>query len=1098
MLTVSLVALACGAAASRADVRNPYAVAVIIGNKSYESRDIPEVKYADRDADAIRHYVVDVLGYSEDNIIYLPNATQSKLLSVFGSANDPQGQLAQWLRPNGKSDVFVYYSGHGVPGLNDGQSYLLPVDANPNTVSQNGYPLNLLYSNLQKIGAHSVTVLLDACFSGTSAGGALLANASVLTRPANPTPPAELGGLTVLTAARADQLANWDAKHKHGLFTEYFLEAVYGKADATDYGGHGDGKITLAAVQRYLDDEMSFTARREDQRAQNATVNGNGNLVLAAFSPGHPPARHDDPAVVPALLPTPLPGPAPVAPVAPPTPAPVAQADQLEQQGEAAISRKDYSAAMALFRQAAALGQTDAIKNVGLMYSLGQGVQKDYTEALKWFRKAADLGNPRALVDIGVAYDMGRGVPADSYEAMKYFRQSADKGEPIAMSNIGILYEHGRGVPAADYGEAMRWYRQAADRGYPVAMAHIGDLYDFGRGVPADPLEAVHWFRQAADRGNAYGMVRLGGMYDLGRGVAQSDAEALRWYRAAADRDDPLAMAKVGTFYDRGVTVTRDYAEAMRWYRRAADRDNADAMNDIGVLYERGNGVPRDATEAMHWYRQAADRGSADAIKNIGVLYQYGTGVTQDYAEAMRWYRRAADKGSSEAMNLIGLMYRSGYGVTQDDAQALSWYHRSAELGNAIAMAYIGYHYDHGIGVAQDYAEAMRWYRQAADKGDDFGMNSVGFLYDTGHGVAVDYPEAMRWYRKAADRGNIAAMNNIGFMYDQGHGVTQDPVEAMRWYRQAADGGSSPAMVNLGFLYKLGRGVPVDRSEARRWFSKAADRGNQTGRDEVAALDAPTPVQPPAPVVATPTMLEDALKLTTDDRESVQEWLGALGHDAGGSDGEFGPATRAAIGAYQRSIGVAATGYLTRDVLARLQREGQARLDATQEVANAPTLTVPAVAPLNYADEMTDFGVFPQPFLQYNVGTRTPTRIPGGTMITTANLVRMVNDAVQRHSPLILVDALNDGGHMTLPNAVWIPTSGSSGDFNDQVQQTLWGRLSKLTNNQRDIPIVFFCQGAVCWESYNAALRAIHLGFRQVYWYRGGIAAWRQANLPLT
>jgi hypothetical protein len=31
-----------------------------------------------------------------------------------------------------------------------------------------------------------------------------------------------------------------------------------------------------------------------------------------------------------------------------------------------------------------------------------------------------------------------------------------------------------------------------------------------------------------------------------------------------------------------------------------------------------------------------------------------------------------------------------------------------------------------------------------------------------------------------------------------------------------------------------------------------------------------------------------------------------------------------------------------------------------------------------------------------------------------------------------------------------------------------------------------------CWMSYNAALRAIHLGFRQVYWYRGGIEAWQR------
>ena len=32
----------------------------------------------------------------------------------------------------------------------------------------------------------------------------------------------------------------------------------------------------------------------------------------------------------------------------------------------------------------------------------------------------------------------------------------------------------------------------------------------------------------------------------------------------------------------------------------------------------------------------------------------------------------------------------------------------------------------------------------------------------------------------------------------------------------------------------------------------------------------------------------------------------------------------------------------------------------------------------------------------------------------------------------------------------------------------------------------------------NASLRAIHLGYTHVYWYRGGLAAWQAAGLPLT
>jgi hypothetical protein len=94
LMATSLVALGFAPSAGGAESRNPYAVAVIIGNKSYQNHDIPEVKYADRDAEAIRRYAIDVLGYDEENIIFIEEATQGRLLSVFGSADAPRGKSA--------------------------------------------------------------------------------------------------------------------------------------------------------------------------------------------------------------------------------------------------------------------------------------------------------------------------------------------------------------------------------------------------------------------------------------------------------------------------------------------------------------------------------------------------------------------------------------------------------------------------------------------------------------------------------------------------------------------------------------------------------------------------------------------------------------------------------------------------------------------------------------------------------------------------------------------------------------------------------------------------------------------------------------------
>lgn len=48
---------------------------------------------------------------------------------------------------------------------------------------------------------------------------------------------------------------------------------------------------------------------------------------------------------------------------------------------------------------AAERGQAEAIYDLGLLYSTGQGVERDYVAAHKWFNLAALLGIERAKVD---------------------------------------------------------------------------------------------------------------------------------------------------------------------------------------------------------------------------------------------------------------------------------------------------------------------------------------------------------------------------------------------------------------------------------------------------------------------------------------------------------------------------------------------------------------------------------------------------------------------------------------------------------------------------------------------------------------------------
>jgi len=248
----------------------PDDIAVIIGNADYtkQGQDIPNVQPAYADAAAMRNYVVQALGVREGNIIDLRDATSAKLVEVFGSVTDPRGQLFDWVRPN-QSRVFIYYAGHGAPAEDDGSPLLVPVDANATRIKLSGYSLETLYRNLSKVPARSITVVLEACFSGASQGGTVISKASpIYLKPKTPPVPSKV---TVIAAGSASQLASWEKDGNHGLFTKHFLLGMSGEADRGQYGNN-DGQVDYQELDRYLKGTMTYLARRYYGRDQTARI----------------------------------------------------------------------------------------------------------------------------------------------------------------------------------------------------------------------------------------------------------------------------------------------------------------------------------------------------------------------------------------------------------------------------------------------------------------------------------------------------------------------------------------------------------------------------------------------------------------------------------------------------------------------------------------------------------------------------------------------------------------------------------------------------------------------------------------------------------
>jgi PQQ-dependent catabolism-associated CXXCW motif protein len=146
-----------------------------------------------------------------------------------------------------------------------------------------------------------------------------------------------------------------------------------------------------------------------------------------------------------------------------------------------------------------------------------------------------------------------------------------------------------------------------------------------------------------------------------------------------------------------------------------------------------------------------------------------------------------------------------------------------------------------------------------------------------------------------------------------------------------------------------------------------------------------------------------------------------------------------------------------------------------------------------YAEEDKDWGVPPTKVLR-TVGYHAPTpmQIPGGRVVTTGELKAMLE---QNPRPYV-IDVLGGGVHRTIAGAFWMIGSGA-GDMSRDEEERFAKAIAAFAGGDKSRPMVFFCVDSECWLSYNAALRAIRLGYTNVMWYRGGIASWRIAENPM-
>ena len=236
--------------------------AVVVGVGRYDHPQIPRLRYAVPDAEAIARVLTRPAGFKREHVLLLTDTTERK-----PTLRNLKWALGTFLARAAQRDdtVLIFFAAHGAPEVDqrgleqDGfAKYLIPSDADPEDLYSTALPMDELQTIFARLEAERVVVLLDTCYSGAAGGRTF---ASLRTRAGTVDDLflerlARTKGRAIITASRPNEVSLEMAELGHGLFTYYLLQGLQGHGDL-----NRDGIVSLQELYAYVEQEVTQRSR---------------------------------------------------------------------------------------------------------------------------------------------------------------------------------------------------------------------------------------------------------------------------------------------------------------------------------------------------------------------------------------------------------------------------------------------------------------------------------------------------------------------------------------------------------------------------------------------------------------------------------------------------------------------------------------------------------------------------------------------------------------------------------------------------------------------------------------------------------------------
>jgi hypothetical protein len=268
--------------------------AVVIGVGNYENPEIPRLRYAVPDAEAMYQILIGPAGFKKEHVLLLTDKTEKR-----PTLQNIKKALGTFLARSARKDdtVFIFFAGHGAPEVDprgiesDGLAkYLIPMDADPDDLFSTALAMDDIHTIFVRIESERVVVLLDTCYSG-AAGGRTFASKKTragdvdelflerLTR---------ARGRAIITASRPTEVSIELAEPGHGFFTYYLMQGLKGAADL-----NRDGIVSLQELYEYVEQQVTQKSRAVGGNQHPVIKGGAGRRPAVSQGEG-PPLRHTD------------------------------------------------------------------------------------------------------------------------------------------------------------------------------------------------------------------------------------------------------------------------------------------------------------------------------------------------------------------------------------------------------------------------------------------------------------------------------------------------------------------------------------------------------------------------------------------------------------------------------------------------------------------------------------------------------------------------------------------------------------------------------------------------------------------------------------